>query len=400
MGRRTAPLAAIGLLALLAGPVLGAPSVDPSNRTAIVGPFVVRWSLANPEAITYLSWNNSVNLTNSWGPHPNCPTGGLSMYFGNAWNTNNDVQFASPVGWGGAGQWAAHGSVGVDIASAASGCFGTSGVPVTTSYGFFGTDAASGRIQVERRFDFGTTPFAHGLRPFIPRLYPLDRYTEVLFPNAGGTALLTRHGADCGLGCQILEWGGTWFAINDPTTGRGMIVRHEPSALPAGLWLDEDGGSFTTATSVALLETGIGFTGVVVDRQVLCFYDPAIWVPSPTLPAGCAVPWTDVPPASASKLGLPATTGAYTPATKISPLGGYVTWQSKLGPAAAAKTVAVLVATKRADGTFGPFTRLTGRVADASGTVTFSWRSSVPRWISVRFGLDAVLSTPTQARWR
>jgi hypothetical protein len=397
--RRIATLAAVIALALIAGPVLGAPSVDPATRTAVVGPFVVRWSLANPEAITYLSWNNSVNLTNSW-PHPNCPTGGVHEYFGNSWGGGDDVSFLSPVGWGSAGQWAAHGSAGVDVASAASGCYGTIGIPVATSYGFFGATAALGRIQVERRFTFGTTPFASDLRPYIPRLYPLDRYTEVLFPNAAGTALLTRHGSDCGLGCKVPDWNGAWFAINDPVTGRGMIVRHEASTHPAALWLDEDGGSFTNASSVVLLQAGVGFTGTVVDRQVLCFYDPTVWVPSLTLPAGCTVAWTDLPPAGASKLGLPATPGTYTPTTKVSPLGKYVTWQSNFGPAAAGKTVAVLVAAKKADGTFGPFNRLTGRVADASGTVTFSWRESVPKWVSVRFGLDAILSTPTQARWR
>jgi hypothetical protein len=399
VNHRLVPIVAALAVALVATPAVGAPSVDPSTRTAIVGPFVVRWSLADPEAITYLSWNNSVNFTNSWA-HPNCTTGGVHEFFGNSWGGVDNVSFLSPVGWGSAGQWAAHGRYGVDITSAASGCYGTSGVPVATSYGFFGATAALGRIQVERRINFGSTPFASDLRPYIPRLYPLDRYTEVLFPNATGTALLTRHGSDCGLGCRVPDWNGAWFAINDPQTGRGMIVRHEPSSNPAALWLDEDGGSFTNSSSVVLLQTGVGFTGTVVDRQVLCFYDPTIWVPSLTLPAGCAVAWTDLPPAGASKLGLPSAPGTYTPTTKVSPLGKYVTWQSNLGPAAAGKTVAILVAVKNADGTFGPFARRTGRVADASGVVTFWWRETVPRWISVRFGLDAILSSATQARWR
>lgn len=399
MRHRTALLSAVIGVALIAGPALGAPSVDPTTRTAVVGPFVVRWNLTNPEAITYLSWNNSINLTNSWA-HPNCTTGGLHEYFGNSWGGVDDVSFLSPVGWGAAGQWAAHGSSGVDISSAASGCYGTSGIPVTTSYGFFGATAALGRIQVERRFNFGATPFVGDLRPFIPRLAPTDRYSQVVFPNSTGSILLNRNAFDCGLGCTAQDWNGTWFAINDPQTGRGMIVRHESSALPAAIWVDEDGGSFTNSSSVVLLQSGVGFTGTVVDRQVLCFYDPSIWVPSLTLPAGCAVPWTDLPPAGASKLGLPAAPGTYTPTTKVSPLGKYVTWQSNLGPAAAGRTVAVLVAAKKADGTFGPFNRLTGRVADAGGVVTFSWRESVPKWISVRFGLDTMLSTPTQARWR
>jgi hypothetical protein len=340
-----------------------------------------------------------VNLTSPWA-HPNCPAGGPHEFFGNSWGTDNDVAFVSPVGWGTVGQWLAHGTAGVDVTAAASGCPGTSGIPVTTSYGFFGATAALGRIQVERRFSFGATPFASDLRPYIPRLYPLDGFTQVAFPNATASALLTRNASDCGLGCRISDWNGAWFAINDPGTGRGMIVRHEASPYPVALWLDEDGGSFTNSTSIALLQAGPGFTGTVVDRQVLCFYDATFWVPSLTLPPGCTVTWTDLPPTGASKLGLPAAPGTYTAATKVSPLGRYVTWRSNLGPAAAGRTAAVLVAVKRADGTFGPFNRLTGRVADASGVVTFSWRESVPRWISVRFGLDAILSTPTQARWR
>ena len=399
MRRSAAVVAAICSFVLMTGPVLGAAGVDPATRTATIGPFVVRWSLTDPEAITYLSWNNSTNLTNSWA-HPNCPTGGVHEYFGNSWGGVDDVSFLSPVGWGSTGQWAAHGSSGVDIASAASGCYGTSGIPVITNYGLFGATAATGRIQVERRFSFGATPFASDLRPYIPRLFPLDRYTEVLFPNATGSALLTRHGSDCGLGCRVHDWNGSWYAINDPTSGRGLIVRHEPSTYPTAMWLDEDGGSFTSSSSVVLLQAGSGFTGTVVDRQGLCFYDPTIWVPSLTLPAGCSVAWTDLPPTGVSKLGLPATPGTYSAATKVSALGKYVTWQSNLGPAAAGRTAAVLVAVKRADGTFGPFNRLTGRVADASGAVTFSWRESVPKWISVRFGLDATLSTSTQARWR
>jgi len=399
MRRRFVPLVAVCAAVLTAAPAVGAPGVDATTRTVIAGPFVVRWSLTDPEAITYLSWNGSTNLTGSWA-HANCPTGGLHEFFGNSWGGDSSSTFLSPVGWGSSGTWTPRGAQGVDVTSSASGCFGTSSIPVATSYGFFGATAPLGRIQVERRFSFGSTPFASDLRPYIPRLAPTTQFSQVAFPNQAGTALLTRGAFDCGLGCRISDWNGIWFAIHDPGTGRGMIVRHEVSSHPAALWIDEDGGSFTNSTSVILLQAGVGFTGTVVDRQVLCFYDAAIWIPSLTLPAGCTVAWTDLPPGGASKLGLPATSGAYTATTKLSPLGKYVTWQSNFGPAAAGRTLAVLVAEKRADGTFGPFNRRTGRVADAMGIVTFSWRESVTRWISVRFALDAMLSTPTQARWR
>ena len=66
-----------------------------------------------------------------------------------------------------------------------------------------------------------------------------------------------------------------------------MIVRHAASPYGVALWIDVDGGSFTTASSVALLQPPGGFTGTVSDVQFLCFYDASIWKPSLKLPAGC-----------------------------------------------------------------------------------------------------------------
>lgn len=398
LDRRVAALGALCVLGLMAGPVLGAPGLDPATRTATFGPFVVRWSLTDPEVIVGLSWKGSPNLTNTW-VHPNCPEGGAHEFFGNSWRTDNDVAFVSPVGWGTVGTWAESGA-GVDISSAASGCYGTSGIPVTTSYELFGGEATSARIQVERRFEFGSTPFASDLRPYIPRLYPVDRYSRVLHPNANVTALVTEDALSCGYGCRVTDWNGTWFAVHDPQAGRGMIVRHEPSTHSVALWVDADSGSATTATSVALLQPPGGFTGTVVDRQTLCVYDSSTWIPSLTPAAGCAAAWKDGVTVAASKLGLPSAPGSYTAATKLSPLGKYVTWQARLGLAAAGKVVGVWVAARNADGTWGRYVRRTARLADASGVVTFSWRESSPRWLSVRFGLDTTLSTAAQARWR
>jgi hypothetical protein len=396
--RRLAALVALCVVGLTAGPVLGAPGVNPAARTAVAGPLVVRWSLADPEAIVGLSWKGSPNLTNAW-VHPACPEGGVSEFFGNSWTTDNDTAFLSPVGWGTVGTWAETGT-GVDIASAAAGCYGTSGIPVTTSYELFGGNAASARIQVERRFEFGTTPFASDLRPYIPRLYPVDTYSRVLHPNATGTALVTQNALDCGYGCRVTDWNGTWFALHDPRAGLGMIVRHESSTYPVALWVDADSGSVTTATSVALLQPPGGFTGTVVDRQTLCLYDSSTWIPSLALPAGCAAAWKDGVTVAASKVGLASAPGAYTTATKLAPLGKTVTWQARLGSAAAGKVIGVWVAARNADGTWGRYVRRTARIADAAGVVTYSWRQTTPKWLSVRFELDTTLSTAAQARWR
>lgn len=401
MVRRVASVLASCVLAFAVAPATGAPSaatsVDPVTRTVTAGPIVVRWSLEDPEAIVRLSWSGSSNLTNSW-IHPACLEGGLHEFFGNSWGGDGDADFRAPVGWGSAGTWSQHGTTGIDIASSTTACAGTSGIKVRTSYGF--GHALDGRIQVERALEFGSTPFAADLRPYIARLYPSIAYSRILHPNLDGTKLLGRNAFDCGLGCRVPDWNGTWFAVHDPVTSRGLIVRHEPSAHAATLWVDEDGGSGTTAGSVALRYPGLGFTGTVVEREILCFYDSDTWTPALNLPIGCSGGWIDVPAESTSKPGLPATSAAYATSTTTARLGSYVTWQGSFNTAAAGKTVGVLIATRRADGTWGPFVRVTSRIADAFGVVAYSRRETHPAWLSVRFIVDSTRSTASQARWR
>jgi hypothetical protein len=262
-------------------------SVDPASRTVTTSAFQVQFSPTDPEEITSLSWDGSPNLTNTW-VHPFCPAGGASEFFGNSWDAPNDVNFRALVGWGSVGSWAGQGPNGVSIASSASGCFGTLGTPVSTSYHFFdGGGPNVNRFLVTRRIAFGDTPFSFDLRPYIPRLYPRDRYGLVIHPNAAGTALVTEVGNDCEFGCQVTDWNGTWFAVHDPISGQGMIVKHEFSSYQVALWVDMDGGSQTTASSVELLAPPGGFTGTVAETEALCFYSPAIWTPSLSLPAGC-----------------------------------------------------------------------------------------------------------------
>jgi len=106
-------------------------------------------------------------------------------------------------------------------------------------------------------------------------------------------------------------------------------------------------------------------------------------------------------PTIGSKHGLPSAPGVYTGSTKVSALNRYVTWQADFGAARAGERVGVQVATKSADGSWGPFAGLTSRLADASGIVRFSWRQSEAAWSSVRFILDSGPRTPAaQARWR
>ena len=261
-------------------------AADPGSRTVTSGAFRVQWSQTDPEEILGLSWNGSPNLTNVWS-HPFCPQGGDSEFFGNSWGTDGGFNFRALVGWGSTGDWSSQGSSGADIASAASGCFGTSAIPVDTRYRFFDHGSEVNRIVVQRRISFGTTPADLDFRPYIPRLYPRDRYGVVIHPDASGTSLETNIGNDCEFGCEVTDWNGTWFAIHDPASGSGMIVRHAWSPYAVALWVDMDGGSATTASSVLLLQPPGGFTGTVLETESLCFYDSSSWTPSLTLPRGC-----------------------------------------------------------------------------------------------------------------
>jgi hypothetical protein len=261
-------------------------AVDPGQRTVTAGAFRVQFSQTDPEEILGLSWNGSPNLTNSW-QHPFCPEGGDHEFFGNSWDTFGDSNFRALVGWGSSGTWDPQGPNGASIASATSSCFGTNGTPVHTTYRFFDSGNEVNRILIHRRFSFGTTTFPYDLRAYIPRLYPRDQYGLVIHPNSSGTGLVTEIGNDCEFGCQVTNWNGSWLAIHDPFSGRGMIVRHLSSPYSVALWVDMDGGSQTTASGVALLQPPGGFTGTVVEDESLCFYDSNIWTPNLMLPPGC-----------------------------------------------------------------------------------------------------------------
>jgi hypothetical protein len=277
---------ALGAFAACVFGASAAASVNPGQRTVTAGAFQVQWSQTDPEEIVSLSWNGSPNLTNSW-THPFCPQGGDHEFFGNSWDRFSDANFRALVGWGSSGTWDQRNSKGVAIASAASGCFGTSGVVVRTSYQFFNNGPVANRILVHRQISFGTTPFPYDLRAYIPRLYPRDQFSLVVHPSVDGRALATEVGNDCEFGCEVGNWNGTWLAVHDPVSGRGMIVRHAFSPDPVALWVDMDGGSQTTASGVLLKQPPGGFTGTVVETESLCFYDRGIWTPSLTLPPGC-----------------------------------------------------------------------------------------------------------------
>jgi predicted outer membrane repeat protein len=257
-------------------------------RSLKAGNFFVQWSQTNPEEIYYLSWKGSANLTKPW-VHPAC--NGDSEFFGNSWVSENEGTesffFNSLVGWGTTGTWSSRNIVDIDIGSISSGCPGSADIPVHTTYQFFADEMRANLIKVDRTFEFGDTPYTHDVRPFIPRLFPLDGFSQVVHPDASGESLVTETTDGCGYGCMREDWNSTWFAIHSPITGLGMIVQHVPSTSAIALWIDEDGGSFTNSSSVLLLQPSGGFTGPVTETEYLCFYDQSIWMPSLTLPRGC-----------------------------------------------------------------------------------------------------------------
>ena len=260
------------------------------TRTRALGNLRVEWSPTNPEEIISLRWKNSENLTNSWR---NEACLGDLEYFGNAWVSENegtqDFWFASLVGWGEAGGWQQN-SGAANIASRSITCPGAGGVPIHTEYTLFDGSIKANMMEVRRTFEFGAVPYDHAVRAFIPRLYPLDGYRWIVHPNADGSALITEDASKCGYGCQVSDWNGTWFAIHNPATGQGMMVMHAPSPTSKALWVDEDSGSFTNASSVLLLPPEGGFTGTVVETETLYFYDMPNWLPSLAIP----VPMTPV----------------------------------------------------------------------------------------------------------
>lgn len=272
---------------LLVGVAMAA-TIDPTARTVTTGAFFVDWHDTNPEEIIDIRWMGSSNLTNTWA-HPLCPDD--LEYFGNSWVSQAegtpDFVFASLVGWGTTGTWQNPQAKNIRIASSSAGCPGSAQVPVKTEYRFFDSGPAANKIRVKRTFSFGSTPFPYNLRPYIPRLYPRDVFTEVIHPDAHGTSLVTELAENCEVGCRVEDWDGSWFAMHDPAGGQGLMVRRDPSPVSVALWVDVDGGSFTNASSVLLLQPSGGFSGRVVEVEYMCFYDSSTWVPSIILPPGC-----------------------------------------------------------------------------------------------------------------
>src|SRR5262249_1622114 len=135
-------------------------------------------------------------------------------FFGNGYSA--DGVMLEPIIVGAAfGTWQRGASDTVSIQSATS----PAAIPVETSYRLWNDPTHSNNIGVNRTFQFGSTPFAHAFRPYIPR-FDLNRFPLVRYPNAAETALVAQVASQCDFGCTLTDWNGKWFVIvADPDGG-------------------------------------------------------------------------------------------------------------------------------------------------------------------------------------
>jgi hypothetical protein len=284
------PLATFGQ-----GVVINSTSATSSNLKMV-------WSASDPERIDAIYWNpngltgSEANLTNPDSSDNPC-SDGLLQYFGNSW-APPDPQAGGKVlvGAGTTGARMRGPDSKVVINSTSTGCTPSANAGVTTLYKFWQGGMAANKMRATRTFSFETA-FNSDFRPYIPRLFHIDDFSQVIYPNATNTALISRTvggflPAGCPFGCEFTDWAGNaeetaWFAIHDAGNGRGIVIKRAPSSVNATLWVDWDGGSNTNASSVLLKKPVGGFTGEVVETQTFCFYDSSTWTPSLTLPPGC-----------------------------------------------------------------------------------------------------------------
>ena len=297
---RLVKMARVALLLAVHAVAAMAQGADVTANTATSDNLFVQFNANDPERVDVIKWNpagltgSEVNLTNSGttGVGP-CYNGDVE-YFGNSWAPPDPPSGKILVGAGTSGVRVPGPDSKLVINSIATGCpQNVSGVAVNTIYKFWQGGQALNKMRVTRSFTFDSI-FNSDFRPFIPRFYPINSFSQVLQPDAVGITLVTENvgGAACPFGCVVTNWNGadeslSWFAVHDPITGRGVVVRHNPNAATAVLWVDWDGASSTTASSVLLRKPTGGFTGEVVETETLCFYDSTTWIPSLTLPPGC-----------------------------------------------------------------------------------------------------------------
>lgn len=296
------------LLAVLAlAPVSFAVTVDTTTRTVQSTNLLVTWSGTDQEAIVSVKWSADGNPQAA----PNiassshvgtCPGAFAPEYWGNSWEAGAPqageevfVGIGTTTPAGEAPWSAAYGKHGAAVASQSNDCgaINAAAIPVTTRYRFYDHGPRRNVIRLDRTFSFGDDSYEGTIRPYIPRLSLSRGFTRVLYPSTTG-ALATMSVFACPFGCVAPAWdaGRGWYAVENPTSGQGVILRRADNGYSSSLWIDYDGNSSTNATSFRLLAPPEGFRGRVSEKEVLCFYDGSIWSAADRaaleLPAGCS----------------------------------------------------------------------------------------------------------------
>src|SRR5262245_31465358 len=193
------PAAALGLAACLA---LVAPSravaaivLTPGANTASTSRVEVDFGSPNVERVDSVRWRNSdgilgPNLVAAGGAPPACTANEPLEAWGQAYGTTPPY-LPAPVAAGSSGTWEPKGTRTVEILSAVPfDCFHDGPTAVRTRYTFFDAGPAASMVKIERRFDFAADApdyTTEGLRPYVVRL---SSTSQMIFPNAAGTALV------------------------------------------------------------------------------------------------------------------------------------------------------------------------------------------------------------------
>lgn len=199
-----------------------------------------------------------------------------------------------------------------------------------------------------------------------------------------------------------------------PPSAQPVLAAIVPATAPAvsgDLTISLQGAGFAPGISTAYWNAMPLATTYVAPDQLLAFVPAAltatpgmgsvaVYNQSPDGGSSAPVTFTVTPPmvdpaavslprleiGARSALGLRPATGYTTTTPKRTRVGTYVTWRFTGGRALAGKRVDILMATW-AKGAWGTARKITSRVADANGTVTYSWKSTAATGVYVRVRL-------------
>ncbi|MGO9179829.1 MAG: hypothetical protein ACLQBX_08685 [Candidatus Limnocylindrales bacterium] len=210
-------------------------------------------------------------------------------------------------------------------------------------------------------------------RPTPARLIALSISAAPASTTPGGTVTFTYTVKN--LGGATLDGVG----VTDPSCSPVSYVSGDTTpdgALEAGeTWIF----MCTMTPSATMLETAMAF-GTADGTTTLATASTTVTV----LPGPVTPPYIVATRLSAGSAVGVARMAPFSGATKLPRVGQYATVRWVISPAQAHQLIGVEIATKGADGTWGPWTTVTSRLTDASGVAYYFLKSARPLWVSVR----------------